>query len=149
MFAKTETVSAVLVSTKLIALNDEEAFIVIVSDITERKRAEEERMRLVAAIEQAAEAIIITDTNWIIDYVNPAFTAMTGYDGTEAVGRHLRLLKSDKHDSGLLQGHIRKTLENGQGMVGTLTNRKKDGSLYETEPLHLPSGTNRGLSSTM
>ena len=67
-------------------------------DITERKRAEEERMRLVAAIEQAAEAIIITDTNWIIDYVNPAFTAMTGYEGTEVLGRHLRFLKSDKHD---------------------------------------------------
>ena len=83
-------VSAVLVSTKLIALNDEEAFIVIVSDITERKRAEEERMRLVAAIEQAAEAIIITDTNWIIDYVNPAFSAMTGYDSSEVRGRHLR-----------------------------------------------------------
>src|SRR5208337_5459921 len=48
----------------------------IFRDITERKRAEEERMRLVTAIEQAAEAIIITDTNWIIDYVNPAFTAM-------------------------------------------------------------------------
>ena len=49
-------------------------------DITERKRAEEERMRLVTAIEQAAEAIIITDANFIINYVNPAFTAMTSYE---------------------------------------------------------------------
>ena len=47
-------------------------------DITERKRAEEERMRLATVIEQAAEAIIITDANLIIDYVNPAFTS---YDG--------------------------------------------------------------------
>ena len=125
-------VSAVLVSTKLIALNDEEAFIVIVSDITERKRAEEERMRLVAAIEQAAEAIIITDTNWIIDYVNPAFSAMTGYDSSEVRGRHLRLLKSDKHDSGFYRD-IREKLKSGQGWTGRLNNRKKDGSLYETE----------------
>ena len=125
-------VAAVLVSAKLIALNDEEAFIIIVSDITERKRAEEERMRLVAAIEQAAEAIIITDTDWTIDYVNPAFTAMAGYEGTEAIGRHLRFLKSDKHESGFY-GDIREKLKNGQGWSGRLTNRRKDGSLYETE----------------
>ncbi len=75
-----------------------------VEDITERKRSEEERMRLVTAIEQTAEAVIITDTNWIIGYVNPAFSALTGYDGTEAVGRHLRLLKSDKHDRAFYRG---------------------------------------------
>ena len=125
-------VSAVLVSTKLISLNDEEAFIIIVSDITERKRAEEERMRLVAAIEQTAESIIITDTNWIIDYVNPAFTAMAGYEASEVRGCHLRLLKSDKHDRDFYRD-IREKLKNGQGWSGRLTNRRKDGSVYETE----------------
>ncbi len=129
---KNGEVSAVLVSTKLIALNDEEAFIIIVSDITERKRAEEERMRLVTAIEQAAEAIIITDTNWIVDFVNPAFTAMAGYEGTEVIGRHLRFLRSDKNDRAFYRD-IREKLKSGQGWSGRLTNTKKDGSLYETE----------------
>ncbi|MFZ0927932.1 MAG: PAS domain S-box protein, partial [Syntrophobacteraceae bacterium] len=103
-----------------------------VEDITERKLAEEERVRLVTAIEQTAEAVIITDTNWIIGYVNPAFTALAGYDGTEAIGRHLRLLKSGKHDRTFYRG-IRETLAGGQAWSGRLTNTKKDGSLFESE----------------
>jgi PAS domain S-box-containing protein len=109
----------------------------IFRDITERKRAEEERMRLVTAIEQAGEAIIITHTNWIIDYVNPAFTAMAGYDGTEVIGEHLRLLKSDKQDRAFYRD-IRETLTGGQVWSGRLTNKKKDGSLYETEATASP-----------
>ena len=101
-------------------------------DITERKRAEEERMRLATAIEQAAEAIIITDANFIISYVNPVFTAMTSYEGTEVLGRHLSFLKSDKHDQNFYSD-IRKTLLAGRVWSGRLTNRKKDGVLYEAE----------------
>ncbi|MGP8195161.1 MAG: PAS domain S-box protein [Syntrophobacteraceae bacterium] len=104
----------------------------IFRDITERKRAEGERMRMATVIEQAAEGIIITDTNWIIDYVNPAFTTMTGYEDTEAIGEHLRILKSDKHDRAFYRD-IRKTLTEGHVWSGRLTNKKKDGSLYETE----------------
>jgi PAS domain S-box-containing protein len=104
----------------------------IFRDITERKRAEEERMRMATVIEQAAEGIIITDTKWIIDYVNPAFTTMTGYEDTEAIGEHLRILKSDKHDRAFYRD-IRKTLTEGHVWSGRLTNKKKDGSLYETE----------------
>ena len=106
-------------------------------DITGRMRAEEERMRLATAIEQAAEGILVTDTHWIIDYVNPAFTAMTGYESSEIIGRHMRLLKSDKHDRAFY-GDIRKTLTGGQPWSGRLTNRKKDGALYETEATASP-----------
>jgi len=109
----------------------------IFRDITERKRAEEERMRLATAVEQAAETIIITDTNWIIDYVNPAFTTMAGYESTEAIGEHLRLLKSDKHDRAFYRA-IRKTLTKGHVWSGRLINKKKDGSLYETEATASP-----------
>ncbi len=108
-----------------------------VEDISERKRAEAERLRLATAIEQTAEAIIIADTNWIIDFVNPAFTAMTGYDGTEAIGRHLRLLKSDRHDRAFYRD-IRKTLTEGHAWSGRITNRKKDGSMYEVEATASP-----------
>ena len=104
----------------------------VIRDITERKRAEEERMRLVTALEQAAEAIIISDSNSIIDYVNPAFTAMSGYDGAEAVGRNLSIIKSDKHDRAFFRD-MWNTLAEGQVWSGRVTNRRKDGSLYETE----------------
>ncbi len=114
-----------------------DAVLGIAIDITERKRAEEERMRLATAIEQSAEAIIITDTNWIIDYVNPAFTDLSGYDGSEVIGRHLRLLKSDKHDRAFYR-EIRETLAGGRSWSGRLINMKKDGSLFETEASSSP-----------
>ena len=116
----------------------------IAIDITERKRAEEERMRLATAIEQAAEAIIISDTNWVINYVNPAFEAMAGYDAKEIIGCHMRLLKGGIHDRDFYRD-IRKTLAGGHVWSGRITNRRKDGSLYETEatasPVRNKSGT--------
>ncbi|MDP8236621.1 MAG: transporter substrate-binding domain-containing protein, partial [Candidatus Erginobacter occultus] len=63
-------------------------------DITERKQGEAERERLVAAIEQSAEAIVITDPDGIIRYANPAFETVTGYSRKEALGRTPRILKS-------------------------------------------------------
>src|ERR1039458_6651526 len=55
-----------------------------------------ERAGLVAAVEQAANGIVITDTDGKIQYVNPAFTAMTGYSSEEAVGQYPRILKSGR-----------------------------------------------------
>ena len=66
-------------------------------DITERRRAEAERLLLTTAIEQAAETIIITDKDGIIQYVNPAFEATTGYSAKEVVGKHPEILKSGRH----------------------------------------------------
>ena len=59
---------------------------IAVRDITERKRAEAEHVRLVTAIEQSAEAVVITNTNGDIEYVNPAFTRITGYSREEVLG---------------------------------------------------------------
>jgi PAS domain S-box-containing protein len=55
-----------------------------------------ERSGLIAAVEQAADGIVITDTDGRIQYVNPAFTATTGYSSEEAVGQHPRILKSGR-----------------------------------------------------
>jgi PAS domain S-box-containing protein len=68
----------------------------IISDITARKRADAERERLLAAIEQTGEAVCITDVDGTIQYVNPAFEAVTGYGRGEAVGNTPRIQKSGR-----------------------------------------------------
>jgi len=121
------------------ARGDVTALIGIGRDISERKRAEVERARLVAAIEQAAETIVITDAAGVILYVNPAFEKVTGYTRQEAVGRNPRILKSGKHDAEFYR-RMWAVLAHGEVWRGRLTNKRKDGSLYEEEatvsPVH-------------
>ncbi len=101
-------------------------------DITERKRAEAERERLLSAIEQAAEAIVITDREGAIQYVNPAFSRVTGYSREEALGKNPRILKSGKQDEGFYR-RLWDALGAGRPWEGRLVNRRKDGTLYTEE----------------
>ncbi len=101
-------------------------------EIMERKRAEEERVRLARAIEQAAEAIFMSDAQWLITYVNPAFERMTGYSRDEIIGKHTRILKSHTHESGYYH-QIRETLGSDNVWSGRLTTRKKDSSFFEAD----------------
>jgi len=101
-------------------------------DITEQKEAEAEHIRLVTAIEQSAEAVVITNTNGDIEYVNPAFTRITGYSREEALGQNPRILKSGKQDPALYQ-QLWATILKGEIWRGEVINRKKDGSLYTEE----------------
>jgi PAS domain S-box-containing protein len=112
-------------------------------DITERKEAEAEIARLAAAIEQAAEAVYITDVSGSIQYINPAFTTITGYSRAEALGKNPRLLKSGKHDSTFYQS-LWTTILAGQVWHGELTNRRKDGTLHPEELSVAPIRDSRG-----
>ena len=70
---------------------------ITIPPIEENGQGPIERARLEAAIEQAGEAIVITDTGGSIQYVNPAFTRMTGYTRDEATGQNPRILKSGQN----------------------------------------------------
>ncbi len=117
--------------------------VMVFRDVTEARQAEEERVRLATAIEQSAEAIFITDTNWIIHYVNPAFEQMTGYKRSEIIGRHTRFLKSDKHDESFYR-LLRNTLMRGDVWSGRIINKKNDGTLYEAEVTSSPVRDKQG-----
>lgn len=83
-----------------------------------------------AALNAAANAVVITDREGTIVWANPAFTALTGYETREAVGRNPRdLLKSGQHDREFYRG-LWDTLLHGDVWSGELTNRRKDGTLY-------------------
>ncbi len=106
--------------------------VVVFRDISERRRAEEERLRLATAIEQSAESIIITDGAGALQYVNPAFERITGYAREEVIGCHTRILKSGKHDREFYRS-IRTAVRRGQVWKGRTINKRKDGSLFEVE----------------
>jgi PAS domain S-box-containing protein len=114
-----------------------------VEDITENKRAEAEHVRLVTAIEQSAEAVVITDITGSIEYVNPAFTRITGYSREEALGENPRILKSGKQDPAFHE-QLWATILRGEIWHGEVINRRKDGSLY-TEHMNIaPIRSERG-----
>lgn len=104
----------------------------IVRDITERKRAERDRVRLETALEQAAEAIVITDPSGNIQYVNPAFEKITGYGKDEAVGKNPRILKSGQQDEAFYS-NLWETISAGKVWKGRFINRRKDGTFYHEE----------------
>jgi len=112
-------------------------------DVTERQRAEQERVRLTTAVEQAAESIVITDAAGTIQYVNPAFERISGYARQEAIGQNPRVLKSNKHDTAFYK-EVWDTLLCGEVWHGHFINKKKDGTLYEEDATITPIRDNAG-----
>jgi len=116
----------------------------------ERRRGEAERATLVAAIEEAAEEILITDTEGNIRYCNRAFESITGYQRSEVIGRNPSLLQSGRHDRDYYRT-VWTTILEGRVWSGRFTNRRKDGSVYETEgtiaPMHDETGKLTGFVS--
>ncbi len=98
-------------------------------DITERKHAEERLTLLSAALSATANAVVITDANGVITWVNPSFTTLTGFEFDEAVGRTTRILKSGMVDPSTYRD-LWSTITAGQVWRGELVNRRRDGSLY-------------------
>ncbi len=113
------------------------------SNITERRQAEialqEYQRRLEAqnlelrklslAIEQSGSAVVITDTEGLIQYVNPRFEELTGYTSGEVLGQNPRVLKSGTHRADYYRV-LWETISNGQIWRGEFHNRRKEGALY-------------------
>jgi PAS domain S-box-containing protein len=96
-----------------------------------------------AALESAANSILITDRDGVIRWHNAAFTQLTGYRPEEALGRKSNLLKSGEHDANFYE-QLWGTIVAGRVWRGEITNRCKDGGLYTVEmtitPVHGPDG---------
>jgi sigma-B regulation protein RsbU (phosphoserine phosphatase) len=85
--------------------------------------------RLVRAVEQTADTVMITNRQGIVEYVNPAFEETTGYSVNEILGRTPSLLKSGQHD-GQFYRELWALLIAGKPFHGIIVNRKKSGQLY-------------------
>jgi PAS domain S-box-containing protein len=121
-----------LMSARPILLNGIPHLISITRDITRRKQAEADLERLKVAIEQAGEAVVITDVAGAILYANPAFSDATGYTREEVLQQNPRILKSGEHDEVFYQ-ELWGTIASGRTWSGRVVNKKKDGTLYTEE----------------
>ena len=104
--------------------------------------AEMEKAGLVSAIEEASDAVVITDSEGTVQYVNPAFTTMTGYTAEEVLGRNPR-----HGNPGLAASCYRQVEETvGAGKVfrGEVAARRRDGSAYVEDITVTPVRDARG-----
>ncbi|NOR52012.1 MAG: PAS domain S-box protein, partial [Gammaproteobacteria bacterium] len=106
-------------------------------DITQQRLNQNEILKLYRAIEQSPSVVTITDTNGVIEYINPKFTELTGYSQEEVIGGSPNILKSGETPAEEY-GKLWEALSTGHEWRGEFHNRKKDGTLYWESALISP-----------
>ena len=118
-------------------------FAAIIMDVTEHRLAEDRVRQLSLAVEQSPESIVITGLDGRIEYVNAAFTAVSGYSPDEALGRNPRTLSAGKTPAAVYT-ELWNRLAKGEIWQGEFVNRRKDGEEYiesaRVAPIRQPDG---------
>lgn len=119
-------------------------YLLILNDVTKSVKALAQMRLLIAALEATQNAVVVTDSSGMVQWVNPAFTHLTGYERDEIIGKTPRILKSG-HQSADFYKTMWDTILRGEVWQGQLINRRKDGSEYYEEmtiaPLTQADGT--------
>ena len=124
-----------------------DGLVISIRDAGVRHGADLELRRLATAVEQSAEAVVITDAAGAIEYVNPAFERSSGYTRDEVVGRNPRILKSGVQ-SPAFYAAMWTALTSGSSFVGDLTNKRKDGRLFQEEAVISPIVDETGTTTS-
>lgn len=112
-------------------------------DVSRSRRLEVEREMMSRALEQSADAVMITDEKGIIVYVNAAFEEITGYSAEEALGNQANLLKSGLQEANFYRS-LWKSISSGFPFTDIFINRRKDGELYFEAKTVTPVYSNEG-----
>lgn len=104
-------------------------YVAVESDTTEAKQRELDLHKLSTAVEQSPIAIVITNQEGAIEYVNPHFCNISGYSAQEVLGENPRLLKSGEMAAAYYQ-ELWSTITRGEVWRGEFRNRRKNGSTY-------------------
>jgi PAS domain S-box-containing protein len=123
------TVFDVEVFSSKVEVNNKTYLHAIIHDITEKKMSERELRLLKRAVEQSPVTMLITNKQGQIEYVNPTFTKVTGYELNEVKGKNPRFLKSSFHDQQFYE-NMWSALLSGNDWMGELHNKRKDGNFY-------------------
>ncbi|MBI6845950.1 MULTISPECIES: sensor domain-containing protein [Pseudomonas syringae group] len=110
-------------------ISGDACLLTISRDITESQLMQEKLHLAATVFESTAEGVLITDTDQRISAVNRAFTEITGYSESEAIGQTPRLLASGQHDSAFYASMWHQLTAEGHWQ-GEISNRRKNGELY-------------------
>jgi two-component system cell cycle sensor histidine kinase/response regulator CckA len=116
---------------------------VFVQDIDLRKKAEESVQKLLHAVEQTENVVLMTDPDGAITYVNPAFERVYGYTREETLGKTPRILKGGGHDRAYYERFWQRLLA-GESVREEFVNRRRDGQLVPVESSVSPVLDSRG-----
>jgi len=114
-----------------------------IQDVSQRRQTEDQMRKLSGAVDQIADAVMITDKSGVMEYVNPAFEKMTGFSRAEVIGKTPSILKSDKQHPAFYQ-RLWKTILRGETFSDVIINRRKNGSLYYEEKTITPQLNSEG-----
>lgn len=112
-------------------------------DVSSAKQAEYQLRKLSQAVEQSPATVVITNTQGIIEYVNPKFTELTGYTLEEAIGQNPSVLKSGEQSDEFYK-EIWETISSGKEWKGEFHNKKKNGEMYWETALISPIKNEKG-----
>ncbi|MBU1169547.1 MAG: PAS domain S-box protein [Proteobacteria bacterium] len=114
-----------------------------IEDITEKKTIETNLNLLREAVEQSPVTVVISDSQGLIEYVNPFFCKLTGYSRSDIMGQNPRILKSGNHSSEFYR-NLWTTLCSGNVWRGEIQNKKKNGELFWEDAVISPIKNNVG-----
>lgn len=106
-------------------------------EVNRRRKAQAEMLKLSSALTHAADSVMVTNREGVIEYVNPAFESVTGFVRDEIVGMTPDVLRSEEQDPEVF-ADMWKAIENGEVFRCELVNRRKDGSIYHEEKTITP-----------
>ncbi len=107
-------------------------------DVTKEKEAEKALLLRDKALNATASAIIITDANGKIEWVNRAFTKLSGYTEKEALGKSTTDLVGTGNQDEAFYENLHSTLKSGRVWTGEFNDKRKDGTMYEVGEVITP-----------
>lgn len=135
--AKSGELRDVLASIDIVSVDQVPCMFVVVTDITERIQAEAERVKLSSAMQQTADAVLVTDASGHIEHANPAFESMTGYSFEALRGKTPAILKSGRQSQEFYD-RMWSTLKSGRVFSGVFINQRSNGTVFYEEQTITP-----------
>lgn len=118
-------------------------WLVVLCDATRRRRMEAHTQRLLAAIDSTPDVVMLTDPDFRVTFVNPAFEEATGYSLEDAVGQPVEFCQVASEGAGV--NDFRSGVRRGADWIGEITLRRKDGTTFPAEMTLSPIHDNDGV----